>query len=262
MRGKRRPSAAARPGLPPDQVEQVRGVRGVDHAEPLGQPHPGGVPAENLMGDAVERSTAYAGRPARRRPGVREEQLAAGEHLAGSASGEGEQEDAIRRDALRHQPGDPRGERGGLARAGPGQHAQWGTLVRCSSPLLVVQAGEDVEHAFDRSRLRPVGGGGAASAAVRSPGSCPAPGSAGRPPASRVGVALVAVQARPVSPPPIGSGGPAAVRPAPGSARLGHRLAAPPLVLCSLAHVHPVAVGSIRRSGARARGPRVGRIIA
>ena len=63
-----------------------------------------------------------------------------------------EEQDPLGGNALRNEPGQPTGQRRRLARAGTGKDEQRPAIMGDGSALLVVEAIQPVEHAFDVSR--------------------------------------------------------------------------------------------------------------
>ena len=126
------------PMLLPDHVDQVRRVTRVEHPETGRQIKRRGVQAQEAVGHGVEGAADHAAGPRRHR----DQGAGALEHLAGGPAGEREQHDALRRHSLGHQPGHPRAERGGLARAGAGQDQQGAAGMRRSGALLRIQPRE------------------------------------------------------------------------------------------------------------------------
>ena len=154
------PAGLADTRLLADEVEQVGGVAGVEHAEAGGQAEHRGVAAHEAVGDRVEGAAHHApGVPAPRR--APEVGPRATEHLARGAPREGEQEHALGRRPLVDEPRDARGQRRRLARAGAGQHEQRPAGMGRGGALLGVQsvevggAGAGFEHAFANLRGAP-----------------------------------------------------------------------------------------------------------
>ena len=115
-------------------------VVGVEDGEVAGEAEQAGVAAQHAVGDVVERAAPEAGGEAAR--GL----VGAREHLAGGAVGEGEQEDAVRRDAALDEVDDAVDERAGLARPGGGEDEQGAVGGGGGLELLGVQEGAQVGH--------------------------------------------------------------------------------------------------------------------
>ena len=127
------------PEVTADEVHQVRGIRLVHHRELRREPQGAPVVAQQPVAHRVKRAAPHL--PARRRlqRALRDQPRGPLEHLLRSAPREGQQQDAIRRDALLDQPRDPRSERLGLPRARPGDNQERPARVRHRLPLRRVQ---------------------------------------------------------------------------------------------------------------------------
>ena len=143
-----------------DDVEQVGAVGSVDHAQPRRQPERLRVEADQTPGDRVERPGDHRAA----RGGIRplEQRACAGDHRGGGAAGEGEQENPLRPDPFRDQPGDPGRQRRRLATTGAGQDQQRTvggrgrrtTLLRIQLCQPTVPRRRPIEHLFEYTDLR------------------------------------------------------------------------------------------------------------
>ena len=152
--GRRAREAALAGGVPlllADEVEQVGGIAGVEHAEAGGQAERGGVQANEQVRDRVKGAAEHGSGVG---SGALREHARAGNHFASGASGEREQEDALRAHPAREQPRDARAQGGRLAGAGAGEDQEALAVVRRRIALLGVELLEHVgcvgEHPFAR----------------------------------------------------------------------------------------------------------------
>src|SRR5439155_12693886 len=139
----REPSlSGAQPELLSDQVHDVGPVRLVEDGEVGAQPQWRARELQEPVRDRVERAAPHA-------PGLADSRHALGprEHLAGGPPGERQQQDPLRRDPAFEQGRDPRRERGGLARPGPGHDEQGAVSEHGGRPLRAVQ--RVFEHLFE-----------------------------------------------------------------------------------------------------------------
>ena len=118
-----------------DQRHQLGRVALVEQRERRVETEAAGVQAEEPVGDGVERPAPHPGGGTRLDPA---------QHLGGRAAAEGEQADALRRDAVVDERLDPGGEGGRLAGAGAGEDQQRAAPVLDRRPL-----GRRGEHVFD-----------------------------------------------------------------------------------------------------------------
>jgi hypothetical protein len=145
-----------------DQVDQVRGVTGVQQAEVHRQAQRRGVTTHKTV---RHRMKGPAGDPpgaaARMRPGQRHRSA---DHLASRAAGEGQQQNPLRRGAVLDQTANPRAQCRRLPGPRARQDQQVTTLVLRRGPLLWIQIGEPRrlrwalqadEHRFAEPRPRP-----------------------------------------------------------------------------------------------------------
>ncbi len=159
LRARRRPRCAL-PGIPQavvraQHVQDVRGIGRVEDGELRRQRERLRVLTDDLVGDGVERPAADPLGPGDRTvPAGR----GAGEHVAGRAAGERQQQDPASLHTLAAaQPGRPRDQRPRFAGTRPGQHQQRATLVCHRAPLLLVQPAQNVtfvEHGYEHNQIR------------------------------------------------------------------------------------------------------------
>ena len=161
VRARRRPrcplSGAVETMVRPQHVQQVGGVALVQDGELRRQRERLRVLPDDLVRDGVEGPAADSpGRALEPRPGP-------GEHVAGGAAGEGQQQDPAGRHPLAAvQPRRPSDQRPSLPGARPGQHQERTALLRDRPLLLLVQPVEHralIEHAYEHNQAdhrRPV----------------------------------------------------------------------------------------------------------
>ena len=118
-----------------EEIEHVGGVARVEYPEPGGQPDCSGVLAHEVMGDRVKRAAQDAAGAARHR----HERPGALQHLARGAAREGEQQNALRRDPLADEPGNPPAQCRGLTGARTGQDQQRTSRMANRRALLRIQ---------------------------------------------------------------------------------------------------------------------------
>ena len=117
------------------ELHQVLGVALVHDGEVRGEAGRRAELSEQAMPDGVKGAAVHP------RAGGADESLGAGEHLAGGAAREGEEEDALRRDAALDQVRDAVDERARLARAGAGDDEQRPVAEGDGALLLRVERG-------------------------------------------------------------------------------------------------------------------------
>ncbi len=107
--------------------------------------------AQGAVGHGVERAAGHA---AGLVPDAGQAGVAAFDHLPCRAAGEGEQQDALRGDAIGHDARHPGTERGGLTGARAGEHPQRSAVELRDRSLLVVESFEETVcvHVFENSR--------------------------------------------------------------------------------------------------------------
>ena len=108
------------PVLLAHEVEHVRGVSRVEHAEPRRQPERRRVPTDEMMGDGMERATQHAAGAVRHR----HQRPRALQHLTRRATRERQQQNPFRRDPFGDEPRDPSAQRRGLTGPRPRQDQQ------------------------------------------------------------------------------------------------------------------------------------------
>jgi len=117
-----------------DQAHHVRGVALVHDGESVWQPHGPAVDPQQAVGDGVKRPAPH---PARNlQPG---HVIGPRDHLRGRPPGEGQQQDALGRDASVQQLSNSRGQGAGFARARAGDNQQRPIPVSRRLTLLIVQ---------------------------------------------------------------------------------------------------------------------------
>jgi hypothetical protein len=145
------PAGLAHARVLADEVEQVGGVAGVEHAEARGQAERGGVPAHEAVRDRMERTADHAPRMRR----AAEVGGGAAQHLARRAAGEGDEEESLGGRAPADEPRHARGQRGRLPGARAREDEQRAARVGGRGALLGVEGvevarGGGFEHAFGR----------------------------------------------------------------------------------------------------------------
>ena len=134
---------------------EVLGIRAIEDREAGREADRLAVDAQEARRHGVERAAPYACTGSRRRQvvGARcgsQESVDASEHLLGSASGEGEEQDPTGRHPPGDKMGDAVGECRGLAGAGTGDDEEWPAPVRCGSTLRVVEVAKQRVDRFGR----------------------------------------------------------------------------------------------------------------
>ena len=119
-------------GLDPQQVQHVGRVARVQHAEAGRQAQGRGVAPHQPVRHRMERPAHHPGRGGNESAGPLE-------HLPRGAPRERQQQDALGRHTLGHEPSHPGTERCRLARPRAGEDQQWPAAVRRGGPLLVIE---------------------------------------------------------------------------------------------------------------------------
>ncbi len=149
------PPGPARTELVTDEIDDIGRIARVENRETLGQAECERVAAQRAVGNGVECAADDACRGACAASPRRCDQLrvTAVHHLPCGAAGEGQCHDAVCGNAAGDQPRDPRGERGGLARTGPGEDPELVTGEGGRRLLFLVQLIDRGEHVFDHSAM-------------------------------------------------------------------------------------------------------------
>jgi hypothetical protein len=157
-----------------DHVDHIGGIGTIEDGEPFRDPQRAGVAAEGPVCDRMERTAHHAARRGCRaavEPGCTHERRGPRDHLARRPPGERQKEEPLGQRARREEPGDPGGERGGLAGAGAGEDPERTALMGHGTPLRIREMVEPAEHSFDDTAHPAAAGGGrppTCSAASRS----------------------------------------------------------------------------------------------
>jgi len=160
IRARRRPrralSGAVKTMVRPQHVQQVGGVALVQDGELRRQRERLRVLPDDLVRDGVEGPAADPAGPLNPLRRAVEPRRGPGEHVAGGAAGEGQQQDPAGRHPLAAvQPRRPRDQRPGLPGARPGQHQQRTAVLRGRPPLLLVESVKHrvlIEHALEHNQ--------------------------------------------------------------------------------------------------------------
>ena len=139
------------PVLLAHEVEHVGRVSRVEHAEARRQPERRRVPADEMMGDRMERATEHAASAVRHR----HQRPRALQHLTRRATRERQQQDPFRRDPVGDEPGDPSAQRRGLTGPRAGQDQQRTARMTNRRPLLDVQLLKPRQLLSERRRHLP-----------------------------------------------------------------------------------------------------------
>jgi hypothetical protein len=147
--------AVAEPELGARELHEILGVALVEDREVAGEAGLGAEAPEEAVGGAVERAAVHAA------AGAPDEAFRAGEHLLGDAAREGEEEDALRRDAALDEVRDAVDERARLAGAGAGDDEEGAVAVGGRLALGLVELRGEVHRALggDLARSCRVGAG-------------------------------------------------------------------------------------------------------